>query len=62
MSDADDLTLTYLGTTPANLLGGMLEGNSPAEQDPEELTEPEATETDEPAEETPEEEGENNGE
>lgn len=25
-SDADDLTLTYLGTTPANLLGGMLGG------------------------------------
>lgn len=67
-SDADDLTLTYLGTTPANLLGGMLGGglgggyNPPAEQDPEELTEPEATETDEPAEETPAEEGENNGE
>ena len=67
-SDADNLTLTYLGTTPANLLGGMLGGglgggyNPPAEQDPEELTEPEATETDEPAEETPAEEGENNGE
>ena len=67
-SDADDLTLTYLGTTPANLLGGMLGGglgggyNLPAEQDPDELTEPEATETDEPAEETPAEEGENNGE
>ena len=67
-SDGDSLTLTYLGTTPANLLGGMLGGgfgggyNPPVEQDPEELTEPEATETDEPAEETPAEEGENNGE
>ncbi len=67
-SDADDLTLTYLGTTPPNLLGGMLGGglgggyNPPAEQDPNELTEPEATETDEPAEETLAEEGENNGE
>lgn len=59
-SDADDLTLTYLGTTPANLLG--VGYNPPAEQDPEELTEPEATETDEPAKETPAEEGENNGE
>lgn len=59
-SDADDLTLTYIGTTPPNLLGGGY--NPPAEQDPEELTEPEATETDEPTKETPAEEGENNGE
>lgn len=67
-SDANDLTLTYIGTTWPNLLGGMLGGglgggyNPPAEQDPEELTEPEATETDEPTKETPAEEGENNGE
>ena len=39
-SDGDSLTLTYLGTTPANLLGGML-GNpqEPTEETSEEPTE-----------------------
>lgn len=39
-SDADDLTLTYIGTEPANLLGGML-GNpqEPIEETSEEPTE-----------------------
>ena len=39
-SDADDLTLTYIGTQPANLLGGML-GNP---QEPTEETSDEPTE------------------
>ena len=41
-SDADDLTLTYIGTTPANLLGGMLGlGNT---QEPIEETSEESVE------------------
>lgn len=40
-SNADDLTLTYIGTTPANLLGGMLGGGlgggyTPPAEEPEE--------------------------
>lgn len=50
-SDADDLTLTYIGTTPANLLGGMLGlGNT---QEPIEETSEESVEepvSDEPTE------------
>jgi len=51
-SDADDLTLTYIGTTPPNLLGGML-GNT---QEPTEETseEPEAPPDEQETEETEE--------
>lgn len=43
-SDADDLTLTYIGTTPANLLGGMLGGGLGGAQEPTEETSEEPTE------------------
>lgn len=56
-STADDLTLTYIGTTPANLLGGMLGGGLDNPQEPvsEEPTEETSEELEaEPVSEEPE--------
>ena len=43
-SDGDSLTLTYIGTQPANLLGGMLGGGFGNPQEPTEETSEEPTE------------------